>query len=164
MAITDEDKKHLKEIDEMEPNAHCLRAKIAAAIVKDGKIMVKHTNDWHPEYDCREVGCIRNKTKTKSGHRREICYGLCAEQWCLASAAKKGINVSGGTCYCTKHPCRICSSLLAEAGIVRVVYQEGYPEVLEGFDILKARGITVEQGPNIEYHPDVHPVHKSWSV
>lgn len=164
MAITDEDKKFLKLIDEMEPNAHCLRANIAAAIVKDGKVLVKHTNDWHPEYDCRRIGCIRDKMKIKSGQRREICYGICAEQWCLAIAAKEGISVKGATIYCTKHPCRVCSSLIAESGITRVVFQEGYPEVIPQFDILKDRGITVEQGPNIEYPKDVNPVLKKWSV
>jgi dCMP deaminase len=164
MAITKQDKKFLEIIDKMEPKAHCLRANIAAAIVKNGKILVKHTNDWHPEYDCRKIGCIRDIKKVKSGTRREVCYGICAEQWCLAIAAKKGINVEGATIYCTKHPCRVCSSLIAEAGIKRVVFQEGYPEVLPKFDILKDRGIIVEQGPNIVY-PDDAPEHrKSWSV
>lgn len=164
MAITEEDKKILKIIDEMEPKARCLRANIAAAIVKDGEILVKHTNDWHPEYDCTRIGCIRDKMKVKSGQRREICYGICAEQWCIANAAKQGVSLKGATIYCTKHPCRVCSSLIAEAGIERVVFQEGYPEVLPNFDILKDRGITVEKGPNIEYPKDVNPTLKKWSV
>lgn len=164
MAITDEDLKILKIIDEIEPNANCIRAKIACAIVIDGKILVKHTNDWHPEYECTKIGCIRNEMKVKSGHRREICYGMCAEQWCLALAARNGINIEGATLYCTKHPCRICSSMIAEAGIKRVVYQEGYPEVIPRFDILKSKSIVVEQGPNIIYPEDVHESLKKWAV
>jgi dCMP deaminase len=164
MAITDEDKKFLREIDEIEPDARCLRAKIAACIVKDGKMIVKHANDWHPEYDCTRIGCIRNKMEIKSGHRREICYGICAEQWCLALAAKKGISVEGATMYCTKHPCRVCSSMIAESGIKRVVYQEGYPDVIPKFNIMLDRGLIVEQGPNIGYPDDVNPALKSWSV
>ncbi|MBD3156511.1 hypothetical protein GF369_01655 [Candidatus Peregrinibacteria bacterium] len=164
MAISKEDKKFLRIIDEMEPNARCLRANIAAAIVKDGSIIVKHTNDWHPEYDCTRLRCIRDKMDIISGQRREICYGLCAEQWCLARAAKKGISVKGATIYCTKHPCRVCSSLIAESGIKRVVFQEGYPEVIPQFDILKDRGIVVEKGPSIEYPHDANPVLKKWSV
>lgn len=164
MAITQEDKKFLKIIDEEEPLANCLRANIAAAIVKDGKLLVKHCNDWHPEYNCNKIGCIRNEMKVESGTRREICYGICAEQWCLALAAKQGINVEGATMYCTKHPCRVCSSLIAESGIKRVVYQEGYPEAIPRFDILKDRGVIVEQGPNIIYPKDAPPERKSWSV
>ena len=164
MAISKEDKKFLQMIDEMEPHAHCLRANIAAAIVKDGSVLAKHTNDWHPEYDCTRLKCIRNKMNITSGQRREICYGLCAEQWCLALAAKKGVPVKGATIYCTKHPCRVCSSLIAESGIKRVVFQEGYPEVIPKFDILKDRGIIVEKGPSIDYPKDVKPALKKWSV
>lgn len=164
MPITKEDKKILEMIDTMEPSAYCVRAKIAAAIVKDGKVIVKHTNDWHPEYDCTIIGCIRNKLKVKSGTRREICYGLCAEQWCLTKAAKKGISVEGATIYCTKHPCRVCSSMIAEAGIKRVVFQEGYPEAIPKFDILRDKGVIVEKGPNIKYPEDVVPALRSWSV
>ncbi|MFC1600175.1 cytidine/deoxycytidylate deaminase family protein [Patescibacteria group bacterium] len=164
MAITDEDKKILEGIDLEEPRAHCLRAKITAAIVKDGKILVCHSNDWHPETNCNEIGCIRNINKVESGHEREICYGLCAEQWCFAIAAKKGISVDGATIYCTKHPCRVCSSLIAESGITRVVFQEGYPEVLPNWDIFKAKGIVVEQGPNIIYPEDAEEALKSHSV
>lgn len=164
MAINKQDLEFLKIIDRMEPKANCLRAKIAACLVKNGKVIVKHCNDWHPEYECKKIGCIRNIMKIKSGERREICYGMCAEQWCFAIAAKKQISLKGATIYCTKHPCRVCSSLIAEAGIKRVVFQEGYPEVLPRFDILKAKGITVEQGPNIIYPKKAAPVLKKWSV
>jgi len=164
MPITDEDKRILEEIDNLEPRANCLRAKIAAAIVKDGKILVSHCNDWHPETPCTDIGCIRNIQKVKSGSKREICYGICAEQWCLALAAKKGISVDGATIYCTKHPCRVCASMIAEAGIKRVVYQEGYPDALPNWDILESKGITVEQGPNIHYPDDAPEELKSPTI
>ncbi len=164
MAITEKDKKILEKIDAKEPNANCLRAKIAAAIVKDGEILVSHCNDWHPETPCNEIGCIRNIKKVKSGHEREVCYGICAEQWCFAICAKKGISVKGATIYVTKHPCRVCSSLIAESGIKRVVYQEGYPDVLPNWDILKEKGVIVEQGPNISYPTEAPEALKKWSV
>ncbi len=155
MAITKSDIKFLQQIDKIEPKAKCLRAQIACLIVKKGEILVKHCNDWMPGYNCIKTGCIRNKLKIPSGTRREICYGLCAEQWALVIAAQKGISVKGATAYVTKHPCRICSSMLAAAGIKRIVYQEGYPDVLPNFDILKTSGIKVEQGPNTEFkNPD----------
>jgi len=164
MAITEEDKKILEQIDNKEPEANCLRAKIAAAIVKDGEILVMHCNDWHPETPCTEIGCIRNIRNIKSGHEREVCYGICAEQWCLALCAKKGFSVDGATIYCTKHPCRVCSSLIAESGIKRVVFQEGYPEILPNWNILKSRGVIVEQGPNINYPDNAPKEMKKWSV
>ena len=145
MPITKQDQKFLELIDQMEPKTHCLRAQIYCVIVKNKKVLVQHGNDWLPEYQCSNIGCVRDMFRVPSGSKREICYGICAEQWCVALAAEKGISLKGATLYCTKHPCRICASLIAVAGIKRVVYQEGYPEVLPNFDILNSEGIVVEQ-------------------
>lgn len=149
--ITKSDIRFLELLDKQEPKAHCLRAQIGAMFVKNGKVLVAHNNDWHPEYNCKKIGCIRNIMNIPSGHRREMCYGICAEQWCFAIAAEKGIKLKGSTLYVTKHPCRICSSTIAIAGITRVVYQDGYPDVIKGFDILKKKKIKVERGPNTAY-------------
>lgn len=151
MTITKQDLKFLETLDRLEPKAKCIRANIAAMLVKGNKILVKHCNDWHAEANCLKIGCIRNIKHVKSGTQREICYGMCAEQWCLSIAAKKGLKTNGATCYVTKHPCRICESLLAEAGIKRVVYQEGYPDVLPKFNLFKSRKIKVEKGPNTNF-------------
>ncbi len=145
MAITKQDQKHLELIDQQEPNALCLRAQISCVVAKGSKVLVSHTNDWLSGYNCSKIGCVRDMYQVPSGQRREICYGICAEQWCIALAAKDGISLKGATLYCTKHPCRICASLIAVAGIKRVVYQQGYPEVLPGFNILQSSGIIVEQ-------------------
>jgi dCMP deaminase len=149
--ITKTDQKFLQLIDQLEAKAHCLRAQIACVIVKKGKVLVKHTNDWMKNYACSKIGCIRDMYQVPSGSRREICYGICAEQWALCLAAKDGISIKGATLYCTKHPCRICSSMIAVSGIKRVIFQEGYPEVLPNFDILKSCGIIVEQAAPTKY-------------
>ncbi len=150
MAITKRDIKFLELVDALEPKARCIRANVACALVKGHKVLSTGTNDWHKEADCSKIGCIREKLKVESGTHRETCYGMCGEQWALAKAAKKGINVNGATAYVTKHPCRVCESLLAEAGIKRVVYQEGYPDILPKFNLFKQRGIKVEKGPNTD--------------
>jgi len=162
MTITPKDIKFLEKIDKMEPKAHCVRANVAAMLVKNDKILTKATNDWHKETPCNKIGCIRNKRKVASGTHREVCYGLCAEQWCLTLAARKGISTKGATCYVTKHPCRVCESLLCEAGIKRVVYQEGYPDILPKFDLFEKKKVKVEQGPNTNYKSKKIP--KSTSI
>ncbi len=165
MAITKKDHKFLEYIDKLEPKTKCLRAHIACVIVKNNKILVKHTNDWMPGYNCGKTGCIRDQLKIASGTRREICFGLCAEQWAISIAAQKGIKIKGATLYCTKHPCRVCASMIAAVGIIRVVYQEGYPDILPGFDILKSAKVKVEQGYNTplknhlsHQHPESHSI------
>ena len=39
-----------------------------------------------------------------------------------------GINISGATLYCTHQPCIICTKIIINAGIKRVVYKYGYPD------------------------------------
>lgn len=155
--ITPADIRFLERLDKKEPHAKCLRAVIAAIIVKNGKILVEHANDWHKEYNCGKIGCIRNEMNIPSGHRREICYGICAEQWCLALAASKGVSVKGATIYVSKHPCRICASMIAISGIKRVVYQEGYPDAMKNFDILAKKKIKVDRGPETAYKSAKRP-------
>jgi dCMP deaminase len=160
MKLTKNDQKFLELIDTLEPKAKCLRANIACVLVKNNKILVKATNDWHREADCTKIGCIRNIQKIPSGTKREICYGLCAEQWALAKAAKNGISINGATCYVTKHPCRICESLLSEAGIKKVIYQEGYPDSLPKFDLFRRRGILVHKSqPTRKKSPNIPKSH-----
>lgn len=160
--ITKSDIRFLERLDKKEPHAKCLRATVAAIIVKNGKILVEHTNDWHEEYNCAKGGCIRTEMNIPSGHRREVCFGICAEQWCISLAASKGISIKGSTIYVSKHPCRMCSSMIAVSGIKRVVYQEGYPEAMKNFDILAKKKIKVEIGPQTVHKSDKRP--KAFSI
>jgi dCMP deaminase len=52
------------------------------------------------------------------------------------------VNISGATLYCTNSPCIICSKMLINAGVRRVVYLEGYPDDLS-IDMLHEAGIEV---------------------
>ena len=71
---------------------------------------------------------MRQKMNIPSGTHAELCYGVHAEQNAIIQAAKYGINISGATLYCTHQPCVICAKMIINAGIVRVVYKEGYPD------------------------------------
>jgi len=142
---TTEDTKFMKQLDELAKKSRCIRIQIGAMIVKDGKVLVEGCNDIpHDEYDCRILGCIRTKEKIPSGHEREVCRGLCAEQYVISKAAERGIALNNTTMYTSVYPCRICSSLILNAGINRVVYRKKYPEVIQE-DILEDGGIEVCQ-------------------
>jgi dCMP deaminase len=41
-----------------------------------------------------------------------------------------GIATKGGTLYCTHEPCSLCTKVILNAGITRVVYMESYPDKL----------------------------------
>lgn len=119
----------------------CLRRQVGAVIVKEQRILSTGYNGVPTGIrHCEEVGCIRNKLNIPSGERHELCRGLHAEQNAIVNAANFGVSLKGATLYCTTQPCLICTKMIINAGIKRIVYEEGYPdnislEMLEESDI-----------------------------
>ncbi|GAI73925.1 unnamed protein product, partial [marine sediment metagenome] len=62
-------------------------------------------------------------------------------------AARYGISTEGATLYCTSFPCPLCSKLLTNTGIVKVVYEKLYSN-MEGYGTLKSCGIGLVQYGN----------------
>ncbi len=52
--------------------------------------------------------------------------------------------MDGATLYCTHQPCTICTKLIINAGIKRVVYKEGYPDEF-AMSIFEEAGIIPEK-------------------
>ena len=70
--------------------------------------------------------CLRRKV----GQNHELCRGIHAEQNAVIQAAVNGVSTLGATLYCTHQPCVVCSKILINAGIVRIVYAHPYPDEL----------------------------------
>lgn len=118
--------------------------KVGCVLVRDNKVLVTGHN-INPEgvKNCIERGyCMREKLGIKSGTRTELCYTLHAEQNAIVQAGKVGAKLQGATCYVTHQPCGVCTKLLINAGIVRVVYKEDYPDDFS-INLLKEAGIEV---------------------
>ncbi len=123
----------------------CLRRQVGAVLVKDKKILATGYNGAPSRLDhCLDTGCLREKMKIPSGERHELCRGLHAEQNAIIQAAYHGVQIKGATLYCTNHPCIICSKMIINAGIERVIYEEGYGDELAK-KMLKESGIQVER-------------------
>lgn len=122
----------------------CVRRGVGAVIVKDKRIMATGYNGA-PEgvAHCEEVGCLRQKLGVPSGQRSELCRGLHAEQNAIIQAAHLGQNIDGSVLYCTTQPCSICSKMIINAGIKRIVIREPYPDEL-GEAMLKEAGIQID--------------------
>ncbi|HHY37746.1 MAG TPA: hypothetical protein GX507_02330, partial [Clostridia bacterium] len=58
-------------------------------------------------------------------------------------ASLYGFSVQGGTLYCTTAPCATCAKMVINAGIVRVVFREGYPDELAQ-ELLREAGVRCE--------------------
>ena len=103
---------------------------IGCVIVKDKRIMTTGYNGAPAGLmTCRERGeCLRDKLNIPSGTRAEVCYAIHAEQNAIIQAAKLGVSIDGATLYCTHQPCSVCAKMIINAGIRRIMYQEGYPD------------------------------------
>ena len=80
-------------------------------------------------------------------------YVLHAEANAILKVAKSTQSCEGATLYITLSPCRECSKLIHQAGIKRVVYQNGYRDT-SGVDFLVRAGVEVEFIPfeeDLEY-------------
>jgi len=122
----------------------CLRRQVGALLVKDRNILATGYNGVPSGIShCDSTGCLREKLNVPSGERHELCRGLHAEQNAIIQAARHGVNIDGATLYCTTMPCIICSKMIINAGIVRVVYAEGYADELAR-DMIQEAAIVVE--------------------
>ncbi len=119
--------------------------KIGAVIVKDKRIMTTGYNGAPAGIKtCVERGeCLRKKLAIPSGTRHELCYAVHAEQNAIIQAAKLGVSIDGATLYCTHQPCVLCSKIIINAGIRRVMYRSGYPDEFS-MEILREAGVSVE--------------------
>ncbi len=109
----------------------CLRRGVGAVLVKDKRILATGYNGAPAGLrHCEEVGCLRENESIPSGTRHELCRGLHAEQNVIVQAAYHGIAIGGATIYCTNKPCVICSKMIINAGIKKIVYDEGYNDPL----------------------------------
>ena len=121
----------------------CLRREVGAILVKEKRILATGYNGAPAGLrHCEEVGCLRQDASVPSGMRHELCRGLHAEQNAIIQAAYHGIPIAGSTLYCTNKPCVICSKMVINAGIKKVIYEEGYEDPLAD-QMLKEAGIEM---------------------
>ena len=121
----------------------CLRRQVGAVLSKDKNILATGYNGPPSGIaHCIDVGCLREKMGIPSGERHEICRGLHAEQNAIIQAAKHGTSIQGSVLYCTNLPCVICSKMIINAGIKKIIYDGGYPDKL-GFEMLVEAGIEL---------------------
>ena len=124
----------------------CLRRCYGAIIVRNDEIVATGYNGAPAGVKtCVERGeCLRKKLNIPSGTRHEMCYAIHAEQNAIIQAAKLGVSIEGATLYCTHQPCVICAKMIVNAGITRVVYEEGYPDDF-AMNIFAEAGVLVER-------------------
>tara|TARA_Y100001958_G_C21231003_1_gene556740 strand:+ start:1913 stop:2338 length:426 start_codon:yes stop_codon:yes gene_type:complete len=131
------DKAYLKMAREWGNLSYCERRKVGALIVKDRMII-------SDGYNGTPTG-MKNICEDEDNYTK--WYVLHAEANAIMKVASSTQSCSGATLYVTLSPCKDCSKLIYQAGIVRVVYIEQYKDTT-GIDFLKDAGVEVVQIAN----------------
>lgn len=120
--------------------------KMGAVIVRNKRIMTTGYNGAPAGVKtCMERGeCLRRVKGIPSGTRQEVCYATHAEENAIVQAAKMGVSIDGATLYCTHQPCSMCTKTIINAGIRRVVYENGYPDDFS-LSLLQEAGVVIER-------------------
>jgi dCMP deaminase len=107
----------------------CLRRQVGAVIVKDKKVLATGYNGAPSGLKhCLDIGCLRDDLGIPSGERHELCRATHAEQNAIVQAAMFGVSIKDATMYSTTQPCILCTKLIINAGIRRIVIKDSYPD------------------------------------
>lgn len=124
------DKAYLKMALEWGELSYCKRRKVGALIVKDKMIISDGYNGTPTGF---ENFCEDDEGYTK-------WYVLHAEANAIAKVSSSTQSTNGATLYITLSPCRECSKLIFQSGIIRVVYNKEYRDS-SGLEFLEKAGV-----------------------
>ncbi|MAX71079.1 MAG: CMP deaminase [Flavobacteriaceae bacterium] len=128
------DKAYLRIAKEWGKLSHCKRKQVGALIVKDRMIISDGYNGTPTGFE--------NYCEDEEGYTK--WYVLHAEANAILKVASSTQSAKGATLYITLSPCKECSKLIHQAGIIRVVYQQGYKDD-SGLQFLAKAGIELVQ-------------------
>jgi len=122
----------------------CLRRQVGSVIVKDKKILTTGYNGAPSGLKhCLDIGCLREELDIPSGERHELCRATHAEQNAIVQAALFGVSIKDATVYSTTHPCILCTKLIINAGIKKIVIKDSYPDKMSR-EMLKEAGVRIQ--------------------
>ena len=99
--------------------ATCDRKHVGAVIVRDKSILATGYNG-----SVRGIGhCDEEGHLLEDGHCVRTIH---AEANAIVQAARNGVRIEGGTIYVTASPCWGCFRMIANAGLVKIVFGEFY--------------------------------------
>ena len=142
-----------KILDAVAEQSTCIRVKVAAIIVKNGRIIstgwngvpsgkdhCEHVFNFHPALESGDTETFLNVH-----HVFATKNEIHAEQNVISYAARNGIKTSGADMFISISPCVNCTKLICAAGIKSVYYISEYDREQDGIEFLKANNIKCEK-------------------
>lgn len=127
------DKAYLRIAAEWGKLSHCERKQVGALIVKDRMIISDGFNGTPTGFE--------NFCEDETGYTK--WYVLHAEANAILKVASSTQSCKGATLYITLSPCKECSKLIHQSGIVKVVYNKTYKDD-SGLQFLEKAGIELK--------------------
>lgn len=125
--------------------ATCDRKHVGAVIVRDRSILATGYNGSVRGLDhCDEAGHMM-----EDGHCVRTVH---AEANAIVQAARNGVRIDGASVYVTASPCWPCFRMIANAGMVRVVFGEFYRDA-RIWDVAKQLKIELVLVDDVEKVP-----------
>jgi dCMP deaminase len=124
--------------------SNCMKRQVAAVIVSDKRIISTGYNGTpRGVKNCNEGGCPRCNGFSESGKNLEECLCSHGEENAIVQASYHGIAIRDATLYTTFSPCLMCSKMIINAGIRKVVYYDAYPLNDTATAMLKEAGVDL---------------------
>ncbi|MCC6773772.1 MAG: AAA family ATPase [Gemmatimonadaceae bacterium] len=124
--------------------SNCMKRQVAAVVVSDKRIISTGYNGTpRGVKNCNEGGCPRCNGFSDSGRNLEECLCSHGEENAIVQASYHGIAIKDATLYTTYSPCLMCSKMIINAGIRRVVYNEAYPLNDTATGMLREAGVDL---------------------
>ena len=127
------DKAYLRMAQEWGKLSYCNRKQVGAIIVKDKMIISDGYNGTPSGFE--------NYCEDEEGYTK--WYVLHAEANAILKVAASTQSCKDATLYITLSPCKECSKLIHQAGIIRVVYNQAYKDD-SGLKFLEKAGIELK--------------------
>jgi dCMP deaminase len=124
--------------------SNCIKQKVGAIIVKNNRILSTGYNGTPSKLtNCYEGECPRcNSDNINQGEDLDKCFCIHAEENALLEIGKS--LADNATLYTTVYPCLLCSKLMIQCGITKVVYDRDYKT--EHTDYILSKGkIVIEK-------------------
>lgn len=106
--------------------SHCVSHKVAAVIVKDGRILSTGINGTPKGFkNCDEVFDEKNFSREEH-HKFSEDFEIHAELNAILFAAKNDISIDGADMYINLQPCKNCLKAVCNSGIRNIYFSKRY--------------------------------------
>ncbi len=154
------DKRMMVKADDQKATSSNIWRRVGALIIKDGQILGQPSSNRHQPTDHTAWIDGDVRMNYNQGVGIGMSTDMHSEAIQIAKAAREGIKLKGTDIYVTDFPCPPCAMLIANSGIRRCFYAQGYA-VLDGERVLKANNVELIK-VNVELPPDRADVYRPY--